>query len=206
VGLGHEFLRHVERTRLLLHLIDGASEKEPWEELEAINRELAEYSAELASRPQMVVLTKMDLPEAREKWEPLRQRAEAAGMEAFAISAPTQQGVRELMNLTANRLRELRLEDDARKAAELPTSGPVLRPEPEDAFSIVPEEDGWRVRGKRVERMAAMTNPDSLEGMERLETQLRKMGVLEALEQAGAQPGDTVHFGKVELVWGEEMA
>ncbi|HEX6123621.1 MAG TPA: Obg family GTPase CgtA, partial [Ktedonobacterales bacterium] len=206
VGLGHEFLRHVERTRLLLHLIDGASEKEPWEELEAINRELAEYSAELASRPQIVVLTKMDLPMAREKWEPLRQRAAAAGMEAFAISAPTQQGVRELMNITANRLRELRLEDAERQAAELPVSGPVLRPEPEDAFSIVPEEDGWRVRGKRVERMAAMTNPESLEGMERLEAQLRKMGVLEALEQAGVQPGDTVHFGKVELVWGEEMA
>ncbi len=68
VGLGHEFLRHVERTRLLLHLIDGLSEKAPWEEFEAINRELVEYSAELASRPQVVVLTKMDLQEARDKW------------------------------------------------------------------------------------------------------------------------------------------
>jgi GTP-binding protein len=206
VGLGHEFLRHVERTRLLLHLIDGASEKDPWEELEAINRELAEYSADLAARPQMLVLTKMDLPLACEKWEALRVRAEREEIPAYAISAVTQQGVRELMNVTANRLRELRLEDVERKAAELPATGPVLRPEPEDAYGIDEEPDGFRVRGKRVERMAAMTNPESREGMERLETQLRKMGVLAALEEAGVQPGDVVRFGKVELIWGEEMA
>ena len=74
VGLGHEFLRHVERTRLLLHLIDGGyTERDPWDEFEAINRELAEYSADLAERPQIVVMTKMDLPEARERWEIVRQ-------------------------------------------------------------------------------------------------------------------------------------
>ncbi|MBF6592596.1 MAG: GTPase ObgE, partial [Ktedonobacterales bacterium] len=140
VGLGHEFLRHVERTRLLLHLIDGASEKDPWEEMEAINRELAEYGPDLASRPQMLVLTKMDLQEARDKWEPLRARAEAADIPAFAISAATQQGTRDLMNITANRLRELRLEAAERTAAELvatglSATGTVLRPEPEDAYT-----------------------------------------------------------------------
>ena len=106
------------------------------------------------------------------------------------------------MNVTAERLRELRLEDAERKIAEAalaPATGPVLRPEPEDAFTVVPEPDGYRVRGKRVERMVAMTNPDSTEGMERLEKQLRKMGVLEALEQSGVEPGDVVHFGKMEL-------
>jgi GTP-binding protein len=209
VGLGHEFLRHVERTRLLLHLIDGGSyEKDPWEEFEAINRELAEYSADLAERPQIVVLTKMDLPDAQERWEIVRQRAEEAGMTAMAISSATHDGTQELMNLTAERLRELRQEDAERKIAEAalaPASGPVLRPEPEDAFTIVPEPDGYRVRGKRVERMAAMTNPDSTEGMERLEKQLRKMGVLDALEQSGVEPGDVIHFGKMEMIWGEEM-
>ncbi len=209
VGLGHEFLRHVERTRLLLHLIDGGSyEKDPWEEFEAINRELAEYSADLAERPQIVVLTKMDLPDAQERWEIVRGRAEAAGLTAIAISSATHDGTQELMNLAAERLRELRQEDAERKIAEAalaPASGPVLRPEPEDAFTIVPEPDGYRVRGKRVERMAAMTNPDSTEGMERLEKQLRKMGVLDALEQSGVEPGDVIYFGKMEMIWGEEM-
>jgi GTP-binding protein len=209
VGLGHEFLRHVERTRLLLHLIDGGyTERDPWDEFEAINRELAEYSADLAGRPQIVVLTKMDLPEARERWEIVRQRAEEAGLVALAISSATHEATQDLMNVTAERLRELRLEDAERKIAEAalaPATGPVLRPEPEDAFTVVPEPDGYRVRGKRVERMVAMTNPDSTEGMERLEKQLRKMGVLEALEQSGVEPGDVVHFGKMELIWGDEM-
>jgi GTP-binding protein len=209
VGLGHEFLRHVERTRLLLHLIDGGNtERDPWEEFEAINRELEEYSADLAERPQIVVLTKMDLPEARERWEIVQRRAEEAGLVAMAISSATHDGTQDLMNFTAARLRELQLEEAERKIAEAalaPATGPVLRPEPEDAFTIIPESDGYRVRGKRVERMAAMTNPDSTEGMERLEKQLRKLGVLDALEQSGVEPGDVIHFGKMEMIWGEEM-
>jgi len=208
IGLGHEFLRHVERTRLLLHLIDGLSEKDPWEEFEAINRELAEYSAELATRPQVVVLTKMDLQEARDKWPALKERAEAAGYLAHAISAQTNEGVRDLMNLTAERLREIKLDEAERKArqpAPATTGSVVLRPVPDDAYSIEELEDGYRVSGKRVERMVAMTNPDSHEGMERLERQLRKLGVFDALEKAGVMPGDHVHFGKIDWLWGEEM-
>ena len=208
VGLGHEFLRHVERTRLLLHLIDGLSEKDPWEEFEAINRELSEYSAELATRPQIVVLTKMDLQEARDKWPALRQRAEEQGLPALAISSATGEGVQELMNRTAERLREIKLDEaDQRKlqAATAPANGVVLRPEPEDHFAVEEVEDGFRVRGKRVERMVAMTDTENREAMERLERQFRKLGVTAALEEAGVMPGDHVHFGKVDLVWGEEM-
>jgi GTPase len=208
VGLGHEFLRHVERTRLLLHLIDGLSDKDPWEEFEAINHELEEYSEHLASRPQIVVLTKIDLQEARDKWPVLHQRADAVGLPVFAISSATRDGVRELMNATAERLREIQTEDaerQARLAREVPTTGAVLRPEPEDAFTVEIAPDGFWVRGKRIERMVAMTHIESGESMERLEKRLRKLGVTEALEQAGVQPGDVVHFGKTELVWGEEM-
>jgi GTP-binding protein len=208
VGLGHEFLRHVERTRLLLHLIDGVSEKPPWEEFEAINRELSEYSPTLAERPQIVVLTKMDLQEARDKWPELQRHAEEAGLTAMAISAATREGVRELMNLTARRLRELaeaEAEQKRQAAAELPAGGVVLRPEPEGAFTVEEVEDGYRVRGRRVERLVAMTDTESAEAMEQLERQLRKLGVTAALEQAGVMPGDHVYFGRVELVWGEEM-
>src|SRR5690348_3190265 len=208
VGLGHEFLRHVERTRLLLHLIDGMSDKDPWEEFEAINKELAEYSPELAERPQVVVLTKMDLAEARAKWPAVQRRAEELDLPVFAISSATREGVQDLLNFTARRLGEIRQDEDERQeclAVEVPAAGVVLRPQPDDAFAVEEVVDGFRVRGRRVERMAAMTDPDSAEGMERLERQLRKLGVFEALEQAGVMPGDHVHFGKVDLTWGEEM-
>ena len=207
VGLGHEFLRHVERTRLLLHLIDGGSqERDPWEEFEAINRELAEYSPGLASRPQVVVLTKMDLPDARERWPEVQRRAEAAGIPARAISAATNQGVSELMGFAAQRLQEIRQEEAERGAAAgVATVGPVLRPEPEDAFTIQRTADGFVVRGKRIERLVAMTNPENDEGMARLEGHLRRLGVLAALERAGVEPGDRVAFGNMTLDWGEEM-
>jgi GTP-binding protein len=207
VGLGHEFLRHVERTRLLLHLVDGAAtERDPWDEFETLNRELADYSAELATRPQIVVVTKMDLPEARARWPVVRQRAEAAGLPARAISAATNEGVTDLMNDTAGRLRELQQQDAERAAAlaAVPV-GPILRPEPDDAYTIERTPQGFRVRGKRVERLVAMTDPENREGMARLEGHLRRLGVTAALEQAGVQPGDMVAFGKVTLEWGEEM-
>ncbi|MEO7000883.1 MAG: GTPase ObgE [Ktedonobacterales bacterium] len=208
VGLGHEFLRHVERTRLLLHLIDGLSERDPWEEFAAINHELAEYSPDLATRPQILVMTKMDLQEARDRWPALQQRAESEGLAAYAISAANREGVLELLNATAQRLIEVR-EDEAEGKVHEPMATAagvaVLRPEPEDAYTIERTEDGFRVRGRRVERMVAMTNPESSEGMERLEKNLRRLGVLAALEEVGVQPGDTVHFGKEELLWGDEM-
>jgi GTPase len=208
VGLGHEFLRHVERTRLLLHLIDGLSLKDPWEEYLAINLELEEYSAELANRPQIVVLTKIDLQEAREKWPKLEERARQEGILVFAISAATHEGVPELMNMTAQMFGEIKLEEalqQKRLAAEVPSTGPVLRPVPLDDFTIEKTADGYLVRGKRVERLVSMTDPESQEGMERLERQMRKLGVWDALEEAGIEPGDSVRFGKIEFLWGEEM-
>jgi GTP-binding protein len=203
-GLGHEFLRHVERTRLLLHILDGTTlERDPWQGFQAINQELAEYSADLAQRPQIVVFNKIDVPEAQQHWAAVKKHAEEAGLPAFAISAATRQGVDELMYFTANRLREVQAE--ARQVAERspkPT-GPVFRPEPEDAFTVSREQGMYIVRGKRVERMVAMTDQESTEGMARLEHMLRRLGVTGALEAAGVQPGDTVRFGKIELIWGE---
>ena len=130
-------------------------------------------------------------------------------MQALAISAATGEGLQGLLNATAQRLIEIR-RDEAEALARQPVvaaeaAGPVLRPEPEDAYTVEREPEGFRVRGKRVERMVAMTNPGSIEGMDRLENQLRRLGVLKALEEAGVQPGDMVRFGKFELEWGDEM-
>src|SRR6266478_1594575 len=207
VGLGHEFLRHVQRTRLLIHLLDGAApDRDPWQDFQAINKELHEYDEHLATRPQVVVLNKMDLPEAQERWPRLKARAEAAGYPTFAISAAAHQGTDALMQYTMRRLQEIQREE-AERAAEQSVAdmaGPVLRPQPDDAFTVTKEEDGvFVVRGKRVVRAVSMTNQDSEESMDRLQGTLAKMGVTKALEDAGVKVGDMVRFGKVELFWGE---
>src|SRR5712691_9799748 len=138
VGLGHEFLRHIQRTRLLIHMLDGTSfERDPWKDFQAINQELREYDEHLATRPQIVVLNKMDLAEAQERWPALKAQAEKAGYPVFAISAASHQGTDELMQYTARRLHELRREELERAAAQanIDVTGTVLRPQPEDAFT-----------------------------------------------------------------------
>jgi GTPase len=183
VGLGHDFLRHVERTRLLLHLVDGDNiVQDPWDELELINRELEAYSPKLAALPQILVFTKMDLPSAQERWPAFQARAEAAEMPVFAISAPTRQGVDALMDRTAEMLRELPAPDaEAGSLAPL-AEGAILRPRDDESFTIDRDEDGaWNVHGKRVERLAYMTPTETVEGLARLEKHLRRMGIFDAL-------------------------
>lgn len=206
-GLGHEFLRHVQRTRLLLHVLDGASlEGNPWQEFESINAELRQYDEQLATRPQIIVFNKMDLPEAQERWAELQAKAEEAGYHVFAISAATHEGTEALMQYTAQRLEEIKREEVERAAEQVvPTmeEGVVLRPQPEEAFSVSKENGVFVVHGKRVERIVSMTRLESEESMDRLQVTLSKMGVTRALEEAGVKEGDIVRFGKVELYWGE---
>jgi GTP-binding protein len=205
IGLGHDFLRHVERTRLLLHLIDGANVSlDPWGEFTAINRELEAYRPELAQLPQTIVFTKMDLPEARERWPDLRDRALREGLPALAISAPTREGIDALINDTAARLRELPLRPLPEVAAAgFDVAEVTLRPGDDLSFTIERQGHVFIVRGKRVERMAAMTNTENEEGLARLERSLRKLGIFDALEREGIQAGDMVRLGTVELEWGE---
>jgi GTPase len=209
VGLGHEFLRHIRRTRLLLHMVDGSAfERDPWEDFETINRELREYDEQLSQRPQIVVFNKIDIPEAQEEWPEFKAKAEAAGYAVYAVSAAAHQGTDALMADVARRLNEIQREEAERAATQGITDlredqGPVLRPKPDDAFTVTKEDGVFVVRGRRVERMVAMTNQESEEGMDRLQVQLEKLGVTKALEEAGVKTGDWVRFGKVELYWGE---
>jgi GTP-binding protein len=195
VGLGHQFLRHVERTRLLIHLLDGAA-LDPLADYEAINDELAQFSGQLAAKPQIVVLNKLDLPDAQAWWPLVQEAMQERDLEAHAISAVSGQGVRQLMQRAYELLRTL-------PPSELiPEEVAVFRPaEQEDAFAIEREVDGWRVRGVRVERVAAMTPFVLPEAAARFQRQLRAMGVEEALKQAGVQPGDMVRIGERELEW-----
>ncbi|MEA3338330.1 MAG: GTPase ObgE [Chloroflexota bacterium] len=197
-GLGHEFLRHIERTRVLIHLLDGLS-ADPLADFAAINRELEAFGHGLEQKPQLAVLNKMDMPEARERWPEIKAALEAQGYPAMAISALTRENARELLYRAARMLAELPEEETS------PEELPVFRMGDDDAaFDIVREgEDVWRVRGLRVERLAGMTIWNLEEAVRRFRWALERMGVTSALEEAGVQPGNTVCIGEKELVWEE---
>jgi GTP-binding protein len=197
VGLGHDFLRHIERTRILIHLLDGAA-SDPLNDWAMINQELALYEAQLDSKPQLVVLNKIDLPETND-WKPLiEERVTAAGYEFCAISAVTGQGVRDMLYRLKRSL------DAAPEPEPLVEEMVVIRPEPdEDSFSIVREADGWRVHGRGIERIAAMTYWEFEATTRRFQQILEKMGISKALSDAGVSQGDTVYIGDEVLEWSE---
>jgi GTP-binding protein len=196
-GLGHEFLRHVERTRVLIHLIDGLSQQ-PLDDFAAINKELATYSESLADKPQLVAFNKIDMPQAEDRWPEVREALEGRGYPVMTISALTRENTRELLYRVAQMLKEIPEEERE------PEQVPVFRlEEDEERFVIEPVEDGWRVSGVAVERLAAMTVWNLEESVRRFQRQLRGMGVTEALRESGVEPGDTVYIGDTELVWEE---
>jgi GTP-binding protein len=196
-GLGHDFLRHIERTRVLIHLLDGAG-NDPLEDWAMINQELALYDARLEDKPQLVVLNKIDLADA-EAWEPtLKDQIEGAGYPFCSISAVTGKGVRSMLY----RVRELLLE--APEAELLEPEPIVLRPEADDdAFAISRTTDGWRVAGRRIERVAAMTYWEFEATTRRFQQILESMGISNALLEAGIASGDIVHIGDQELEWSD---
>lgn len=200
VGLGHDFLRHVERTRVLVHLLDGAA-SDPLEDWAMINQELALYDARMEDKPQIVVLNKMDLPDAI-AWEPLiAERIEAEGLPFHAISAATGEGVRELVFRVQGLLQEAPPVQLYTDEAETP----VIRPEEdEEMWRIFRVGEGvWRVRGKRIERIAAQTYFEFDATAERFQRILDNMGISAALRQAGVAEGDTVVIGEEVLEWTE---
>ena len=201
IGLGHEFLRHIERTRVLIHLIDGSA-KEPLEDWATINQELALYNTTLGisldERPQLVVFNKMDLPDAI-AWEPLvKEEIVKAGYEFISISALTKQNLRDMLYKVKHIL------DEAPEAIAASEEEIVIRAkEEDDAFSIERERDGWRVHGKKIERIAAMTYFEFEPTANRFSKTLESMGITEALEEAGIEVGDFVYIGEEELEWTE---
>lgn len=196
-GLGHDFLRHIERTRVLIHLLDGAA-GDPLQDWALINQELALYDPGLREKPQLVVLNKIDLPDAQARLSLVKERITQEGYSFHAISAVTQAGVREMLHRVKQML------DEAPPVAAAVTGQPIIRPEvDEEAFTIEREGEGWRVRGKRIERVAAMTYWEFEATSRRFQRILDRMGISEALVAAGVREGDTVFIGEEELAWGE---
>jgi GTP-binding protein len=201
VGLGHDFLRHVERTRLLVHLLDGSA-PDPLADLDTVNRELALFSEELARRPQVVGINKIDIPAAREQVPALQARLAERGIEALALSAATGEGVRELVQRVWSELTRLRQEAPPSVVAE--PEVPVLRPEPRARVKVERRGRRWVVEaGRRVAAMAEMLDLSSEEGKAEFYRRLTRLGVTAALRRAGVQPGDTVRFGETDVVWEE---
>ncbi len=199
VGLGHAFLRHVQRTRLLIHLLNGESEN-PLADFNQINAELALFDPELAHKPQIVAFNKLDLPEAQARWSAVERALKQRGCTVMAISAATGSGVRELVNRVAAELAQLPAQ--VRIFDQTPTY--TLEDEARMAFTLSRGEHGeYIVRGEAIERAAAMTYWEFDESVARFQRILETLGITKALEEAGVQVGDTVFIGDYELEWGE---
>jgi GTP-binding protein len=195
-GLGDRFLRHIERTRMLIHVLD-ASASRPLQDFEAVNRELELFSPALARKTQLVACNKMDLAEARQAWPDLRAALTERGYDAMAISAATREGVAALLQAVGDTLGQL-------PPSPEPVALPVLRPRLEDgdAFRLDRLEDGsLRVTSRRLERVAAMTDWSNDAAVARFQRILSAAGVTQALERLGIEAGDTVRLGDVELEW-----
>jgi GTPase len=200
VGLGHSFLRHIQRTRAIIHILDGASETVV-ADYSQINSELALYDENLGEKPQIVVYNKIDLPEAQERWPEVEAALKKRGVHPMAISAATQQHVRELVGKVFELTATLPEMVSPHPVEETPIYD---LPESDMTFEIARQADGsFRVSGARIERAAAMTYWDYEEAVLRFQKILETLGISKALEQAGIQVGDTVYIGSHELEWSD---
>ena len=197
-GLGHDFLRHIDRCRLIVHIVDvsGSEDRDPVEDFEKINRELAEYSPELAARPMLVAANKLDLlPPDSDNLERLRAHVEARGLELYEISAATTQGTKQLMRTIAGKLRELPPvivyePDYVKPLAEAGDSGEL---------DIQHYGDTWVVSGAWLAQLINDINFDDYESRMYFDRQLRKSGLFETLESMGIEDGDTVSIYDFEF-------
>ena len=195
VGLGHAFLRHVERTRMLLHVVDisGSEYRDPLEDFDAIMKELEAYG-DLKNRPMIVVANKMDLPDAEENLERLREKLKDTGIQIFPVSAATNPNFKELMYATIEML-------DTCPPAE-PFSEEELYDLSDfdsESYVIERENDVYFVTGRAMDHLVNSVNFDNEESLNYFHRSLRRMGVIDALREKGAQEGDTVVVGDMEF-------
>ena len=200
VGLGHQFLRHIERTRVILHVIDmaGTEGRDPYEDFKVINQELSEYNLRLTERPQIVVANKMDMPDAEENLEKFKEQV-GDEVKVFPISAITRSGLRDLLFAVADELEdapEYPLHEEQTEELNV-----LYKHEKQElGFQITRDPDGaWVVSGEQLEKLFVMTNFQREESIRRFSRQLRGMGVDEALRERGAKDGDLVRLMDFEF-------
>ena len=194
VGLGFAFLRHVQRTRVLIHMLDGLAE-DPISDFSQINSEMALFDEKIADKPQIVALNKMDLPSVRERWPEIEQEITGLGYEIIPISTVTHENVDSLM------WRAHAMLEDAPEPEAVETMPVYRASEDPRAFTIEKTEEGWEVRGAAIERAAAMTYWEHRESIRRFQRLMESIGVEQALRDAGIEEGDTVIIGEYALEW-----
>ena len=198
VGLGHDFLRHVERTKVILHIVDasGVEGRDPVEDYYKINKELKIYSEKIARRPQILVANKMDLPEAADNYERLKELAEKEGIEIFPISAATRQGTKELINRVAQVLDEYVEEPDTEEGVKVYDA----KEEDPDKVTITRNDAGdFIVSSKSLNKLVAMTNFGNDEAIRRFQYIWRIKGIDKKLLERGIKEGNTVRIGEMEF-------
>lgn len=203
IGLGIQFLRHIERTRLLLHFIDvsGTEGRDPVKDYQVINDELKDYSEKLSHRTQIIVANKSDIAQDDDNYKKLADIAEKNGQKIFKISAATGEGVEELMNYVSKTLKELPKEDLIDVAT--PSEGEkVYRLETKkEPFEISKEKGVWIVKGEEVDKIIRKVNITDYESLFFLHRKLNELGLDKALKKAGIHDGDTVKIGNYEMEW-----
>lgn len=195
IGLGHEFLRHIERTKVIIHMVDGASVegRDPLEDIKAINKELEAYDPAILDKPQVIAANKMDvcIEGSEEIIEKLRKEFEPKGIEVFSISAVSGQGVKELLY----HVQELLKTCPEEVTVYEPEFDPALRFFSEEPFTVEVNEEGeYVVEGPRIEKMLGYTNIDSEKGFLFFQRFLKEQGILKQLEELGIEEGDTVRM------------
>ena len=199
VGLGHEFLRHIERTKVIIHMVDAASTegRNPVADIKAINHELYAYNPELLSRPQVIAANKIDVLNAMDGTDPINELKEAFekdGIKVFPISAVTGQGLKELLYHVSSLLSNM---DSTPVTFEKELDVDTLFDNPNEAFYVEKSNDGiYLVYGPRVDRMLGYTNLESEKGFNFFQRFLRETGILKELKSLGVQEGDTVRVGE----------
>lgn len=195
-GLGHDFLRHIERTRLLVHMLDiSLPDREPLADFETINRELQLHRAWLVELPQLIALNKIDLPEARKALPGVKKQLEARGLQVFPISALTGEGLEALVRAVCKRLEEVE--------SDVPLGAPreeIVAEPPQAPLEVAQIREGvFLVRGEEIERQARMLEAGNEEAMIHLHRQLGRIGALRRLAKLGARPGDKIVVGDCQL-------
>lgn len=200
-GLGHDFLRHVERTRVLIHVLDavGSEGRDPIDDFHKINQELADYSEQLAQRPQLIALNKFDLVNEEELFEELIAYFESQGYESFLISAVTGYGVRQLMRRAYEVLRQTEP-----PVIYEPEPQELVIEEPEEPFTIKKENGIFVVEGREIEVLVAKTDFNNPAAVRRFQRILRLKGIIQALKEAGIQEGDSVRLAGLEFDFYED--
>jgi len=194
VGLGFSFLRHIQRTKVLIHVLDGIAE-DPLSDFSQINSEMALFDEKIKEKPQIVAFNKMDLPMARERWPEVQQQLTELGYEAMPISTVTHENVKDLLWRVVERLQ------DAPEPTPVEVMPVYRASEDPRAFTIQQTEEGWEVHGEAIERAAAMTYWEHHESVRRFQRLMDNIGLEQALRDAGIEEGNMVIIGDYSLEW-----